>query len=140
LGATTHVATTPAQLVRATEIAGLHYLISVPAIACTLVSLLPGGILPLIPVPTTKTSGPAGWTYKFLFVDFWSEVDPGTFEIRYTVDGYTTPVVGASPVGYQAVQVPGFARVPCDPGDIKVVCSGAGPVLAQVYLGIGGIA
>jgi hypothetical protein len=138
VGAQVHAATTPAQLIPAPEGQHLHYLISVPAIACTLVSLLPGGALPSITVPATKVSGPAGLKYRLLFVDFWSEVDPGTAEIRYTVDGSTTPVVGAAPVGYQALQVPGFARIPCEPGDIKVVCSGAGPVLAQVYLGIGG--
>jgi hypothetical protein len=135
--ATVHAATTPAQLVPVQATYGLHYLISVPAIACTLVSLLPGGALPAIPVP--NISGPAGATYQFLFVDFWAEEDPATAEIRYTVDGQTTPVTGAAPVGKQAWQVPSFERIPCNPNDIQVVCSGAGPVLAQVYLGIGAI-
>ena len=127
--------TTPAQLVRAPTGATLHYLISVPAVAASLVSLLPTGALPEILVP--NVSGPAGATYKFLFIDFWAEADPSAAEIRYTVDGQTTPVTGAAPVGYQALQVPGLSRIPCDPNDVQVVCSGAGPVLAQVYLGIG---
>ncbi len=131
------VRTTPAQLVRAPLSYALHYLISVTNAAQALPLLIPTtAVLPSVPVP--NISGPAGTIYQFTFVDLWSEVDPTTAEIRITVDGQTTPVTGASPVGYQLPQVPNFLRIPCDPNDIKLVCSGAGPVKAGLYLGIGG--
>ncbi len=131
------VRTTPAQLVRAPSTYALHYLISVPAVAASLPTLIPVlGALPQIPTP--NISGPAGSIYKFTFVDLWSEQDPLVAEIRVTVDGQTTPVTGASPVGYQLPQAPNFIRIPCDPTDVNLVCSGAGPVKAGCYLGIGG--
>jgi hypothetical protein len=137
LGATTHVATTPAQLVRVPATYGLHYLLAVPAIAADLPSLIPTtAVLPSIPVP--NVSGPAGTLYTFTFVDLWSEEDSTVAEIRVTVDGQTTPVTGASPIGYQLPQAPGYLRIPCNPADIQLICSGAGPVNAGLYLGIGG--
>ncbi len=130
------VRTTPAQLVRAPSSYALHYLISVTNAAQALPLLIPTtAVLPSIPVP--NISGPAGTIYGFRFVDLWSEQDPLVAEIRVTVDGQTTPVTGASPVGYQLPQAPNFLRVPCDPADVQLVCSGAGPVKAGLYLGIG---
>lgn len=131
------VRTTAASLVRAPTSYALHYLISVTNAAQALPLLIPTtAVLPSIPVP--NISGPAGSIYSFLFVDIWSEADPTVAEIRMTVDGQTAPVTGVSPVGYQLPQAPGYIRVPCNPADIKLICSGAGPVKAQIYLGIGG--
>lgn len=135
MGATSHVAVTPAQLVRAPSSYALHYLITVTNAPATLISLLPGGVLPLIPVP--NISGPAGATYKFLFVDLWSEVDPSSQEVRVTVDGQSTPATGVNPLGYVLVSKPGFTRFPCDPADLQIVSSAAATKV-NVYLGIGG--
>ncbi len=133
------VRTTPAQLVRAPSGNALHYLISVANVAATLSSLIPvTGLLPEIPVP--NISGPAGSVYKFTFIDLWSEEDPLVAEVRATVDGQSVPVVTGAPggpLGYQLPQVPSFLRIPCDPADVQLVCSGAGPVLVNLYLGIG---
>jgi hypothetical protein len=135
LGATTHVATTPAQLVRVPSGYTLHYLITVTNAPATLVSLLPGGVMPLIPVP--NVSGPAGATYKFLFVDAFSEQDPSAAEVRYTVDGQATPAVGVSPLGYVLVGKPSITRIPANPEDISFVANVAS-VKVNIYLGIGG--
>ena len=91
MGAQALMATTPGTLVRAPSSYGLHYRINVTngAGGATLASLLPGGVLPRIPVP--NVSGPAGQIYTFGYVELQAETDPATIAVRYTCDGQTTP-------------------------------------------------
>jgi hypothetical protein len=134
MGAMSHVATIPAQLVRAPSGFGLYQRITVGNAAASLISLLSGGVLPVIPVP--NISGPAGLLYSIKYVDLQAETDPLTTIVRYTDDGQTVPT---STLGFV---VPGgnspFLRIPCDPQDIQLISAG-GNVMVQVRLGIMGV-
>ena len=132
MGAQSTVATHPAQLVRAPVGFGLYYRITVTGTAATLPSLLPGGVLPTIPV--SNISGPAGLVYAFKFVDLQSETDPSTVTVRYTDDGQTTPT---ATLGFVVPGGASFVRIPCDAQDIKLISTGAN-VNIQVKLGIMG--
>ena len=133
MGAESHVAVMPAQLVRAPAGFGLYYRITVTAVAATLPSLLPGGVLPSIPPP--NISGPAGSVYSFKFTDLQSETDPATITVRYTDDGQTAPT---STLGFVVPGGASFIRIPCDAQDIQLISTGA-DVKVQVKLGIMGI-
>lgn len=133
MGAQSHVATYPAQLVRAPAGFGLYYRITVTNVAATLPSLLPGGVLPAI--PPTNISGPAGTVYAFKFVDLQSETDPSTITVRYTDDGQTVPT---STLGFVVPGGASFIRIPCDAQDIRLISTGA-DVKVQVKLGIMGL-
>ena len=126
-------ATMPAQLVRAPGGFGLYFRLTVTNVAASLVSLLPGGVLPSIPVP--GISGPAGLVYAFKFTDLQSETDPAATAVRYTDDGQTTPTAA---LGFVVPGQPAFLRIPCDPQDIQLISTGAN-VQVQVKLGIMGI-
>lgn len=132
MGASTHVAVMPAQLVRAPTGFGLYQRITVTNAAATLPSLLAGGVLPTIPV--ANISGPAGLNYAFKFVDLQSETDPATITVRYTDDGQTTPT---ATLGFVVPGGASFVRIPCDAQDIKLISTGAN-VNIQVKLGIMG--
>jgi hypothetical protein len=127
------VTTTPAPLTEVPAGSTLHYRIAVTNAAVTLASLLTGGVVPTIIVPTTKISPQSMLTYKFGFVDLQSEVDPSVVAIRCTFDGQTTPT---DTLGFLVPVQPAFLRIPVDPSMIKVKGSGAGPTAVQVYLGI----
>ena len=127
------VATTPAPLTTAPSGSTLHYRIAVTNVAATLESLLTGGVIPRILVPTTRVSPQSILTYKFGFVDLQSETDPGTTQIRVTYDGQTAPT---STLGFVIPGQPGIMRAPVDPSNIKIIGSAAGPTYVQVYLGI----
>lgn len=129
------VGTQPAQLVRAPSSYGLYFRLSVTNVAATLVSLLPNGVLPTIPVP--NQSGPAGNNFVFKGVKLSSETDPGTTVIRYTDDGQTTPVIGTN-LGFVVPGQPNQVVIMADPQDIKLVAAVAGPTFVQCYLIIGG--
>lgn len=133
MGAQSHVATYPAQLVRAPAGFGLYYRITVTAVAASLPSLLPGGNLPAIPV--ANISGPAGLVYAFKFVDLQSETDPATITVRYTDDGQTVPT---ATLGFVIPGGASFVRIPCDAQDIQLISAGA-DVKVQVKLGILGV-
>jgi hypothetical protein len=133
LGTTTHVATMPAQLVRAPAGFGLYFRVLVPGAGATLVSLLPGGVLPTIPV--ANISGPAGLKYAFKFVDLQSEADPAAVAIRYTDDGQTA---ATATLGFVVPGQPAFVRIPCDAQDIYLISTGADQNI-QVKLGIMGV-
>lgn len=135
MGAQSHVATYPAQLVRAPTGFGLYYRITVTNAAggATLPSLLPGGVLPAIPV--ANISGPAGLVYAFKFVDLQSETDPATITVRYTDDGQTAPT---ATLGFVVPAGASFVRIPADAQDIKLISTGA-DVKVQVKLGILGV-
>lgn len=135
MGAQQHVATTPAQLVRAPTGYGLYQRITVTNAAATLVSLLTGGVLPIIPV--ANISGPAGLNYAFKFVDLQPETDPLSVAVRYTDDGQTTPTATLGFVVSYGLSG-GWLRIPADPQDIKLISTGAN-VNIQVRLGIGGV-
>lgn len=132
MGAREVVAVIPAQLVRAPAGYGLYYRITVTNVAATLPSLLPGGVLPTIPMP--NVSGPAGLVYSFKFVDLQSETDPSTIGVRYTDDGQTVPT---GTLGFLVPGGAGFVRIPCDAQDIQLISTGA-DVKVQVKLGIFG--
>lgn len=132
MGAQSHVAVYPAQLVRAPSGFGLYYRITVTNVAATLPSLLPGGVLPTIPV--ANISGPAGLVYAFKFVDLQSETDPSVITVRYTDDGQTVPT---STLGFVVPAGASFVRIPCDAQDIQLISAGA-DVKVQVKLGIMG--
>ena len=129
MGAMEHVATVPAQLVRAPTAFGLYFRLTVTNVAASLVSLLPGGVLPAIPPP--NISGPAGSVYAFKFIDLQSETDPGTTIVRYTDDGQTTPVIGVN-LGFVIPGGASFVRIPCDPQDIQLISAGSRPDLRPV--------
>jgi len=133
MGAHTHVAVTPAQLVRAPAGFSLYDRITVTGVAATLESLLTGGALPKIPVP--NVSGPAGSVYAFKFVDLCAETDPAAVKVRYTDDGQTAPT---ATLGFVIPQEPAFVRIPADAQDIRLISAGA-DVKVQVKLGISGI-
>jgi hypothetical protein len=133
MGTQSHVATMPAQLVRAPTGYGLYYRITVTGVAATLPSLLPGGVLPTIPV--ANLSGPGGTVYAFKFVDLQSETDPTSITVRYTDDGQTVPT---GTLGFVLPSGAGFIRIPCDPQDIQLISAGA-DVKVQVKLGIMGL-
>lgn len=135
MGAQSHVATYPAQLVRAPSGFGLYFRIAVTNVAASLPSLLPGGTLPAIPPP--NISGPAGSVYAFKFVDLQAETDPslGGPYVRYTDDGQTAPT---ATLGFVVPGQPGFLRIPCDAQDVQLISTGAN-VNVQVKLGILGI-
>ena len=127
------VATTPAQLVRSTVGFGLYFRITVTNVAANLVSLLPGGALPRIPM--NPGSGDAPKFYAFKFVDMWSETDPAAVKVRFTDDGQTIPT---ATLGRVVPLEPSFVRSPCDAQDVKLISAGAN-VNIQCYLGIGGL-
>ena len=132
MGAQSHVATYPAQLVRAPTGFGLYQRITVTNVAATLPALLAGGVLPTIPV--ANISGPAGLVYAFKFVDLQSETDPATVAVRYTDDGQTVPT---ATIGFLVPGGASFVRIPCDAQDVKLISTGAN-VNIQVKLGIMG--
>ena len=127
------VAVTPAPLTTTPAGSTLHYRIAVTNAAATLASLLTGGVIPRILVPTTRVSPQSILTYKFGFVDLQSETDPSTTSIRITYDGQTTPT---DTLGFVVPAQPSFLRVPVDPSNIQLKASAAGPTYVQVYLGI----
>lgn len=130
MGATATVATTPATLVLAPSSYGLHQVVTIPGgAAVTLVSLLSGGALPVIP---PNPSSPAGSRFTFGFVDI--QVDDPTIPVRVTYDSQTAPT---ATVGFVAASTPAFTRYPVHPSAIQVISTGAA-VTAQVYLGITG--
>ena len=133
MGAQSHVATYPAQLVRAPAGFGLYFRIKVTNVAATLPSLLPGGQLPSIPPP--NVSGPAGSVYAFKFIDLQSETDPATVTIRYTDDGQTTPT---ATLGFVVPGGASFIRIPADAQDVSLISAGA-DTFVQCKLGILGI-
>lgn len=138
MGAQSHTATYPAQLVRAPAGFTLYFRLQVPNTVggVTLPSLLPGGVLPSI--PPANISGPAGTLYAFKFVDLQSETDPATITVRYTDDGQTAPVGGDTPLGFVVPGGASFVRIPCDAQDIKLISMGA-DVFVQCKLGILGL-
>jgi hypothetical protein len=119
--------------VRAPAGFGLYFRITVTNVAATLPSLLPGGVLPAIPV--ANVSGPAGLVYSLKFVDLQSETDPATIAVRYTDDGQTVPT---STLGFVVPGGASFVRIPCDVQDVKLISTGAN-VSVQVKLGILGV-
>lgn len=133
MGAMSHVATVPAQLVRAPSGFGLYFRLTVTNAAASLPSLLPGGVLPAI--PPGNISGPAGSLYAFKFVDLQSETDPSSVTVRYTDDGQTTPT---STLGFVVPGGASFIRIPCDAQDIQLISTGVN-VFVQCKLGIMGI-
>ena len=126
------VRTLPASLVRAPVGFGLYQRILATTPATTLVSLLAGGVLPVIPIP--NISGPAGLNYAFGYVDLQSETDPITITVRYTDDGQTAPT---ATLGFVVPSGMNWVRIPCHPSDIKL-CSAGADVQIQVRLGIVG--
>jgi hypothetical protein len=134
VGAQSTVSTIPAQLVRCPAGSVLYFRIAVTGAAATLLSFLPGGVLPTIPV--LNVSGPAGTNYAFKFTDLQSETDPATAAVRYTDDGQTVP---SATLGFIVPGGASFVRIPCDPQDIKLFSVGGGTVNIQVKLGIMGL-
>ena len=105
----------PAQIVRAPTGSVLYFRIAVPNAVASLVSLLPSGILPLIPV--ANTTGPGGNAYVFRMVQLQSETDPGTAQVRYTADGQTVP---SATLGFVVPGQPAMVTIPADPRDISL--------------------
>lgn len=134
MGAQVHAAVQPAQLVRAPASTSLYARLSVDNVARSLVSLLPGGVLPTLTVP--NISGPAGTTYAIKGVVLGSETDPSTAKIRITADGQTAPT---ATLGSLVPVEPSERRIMCDPQDIQIIGSVAGPTFVQCYLIIGGM-
>lgn len=136
MGAQVHAAVQPATLVRAPASTSLYARLSVTNSAASLISLLPGGILPSLPVP--NQSGPAGTQYVIRGVWLQSETAVGTAVIRYTADGQTTPT---ATLGQQVndLSMNGPTRIYCDPADIQLIGSVAGPTFVQCYLVIGAV-
>lgn len=129
MGATTHVATSPAQLVRAPANSSLYQLITVTnAAAATLTSLLAGAVIPTIAVPNHPNK-----KYTINYVDLQADIDPLTIAVRYTDDGQTAPT---ATLGFV---LPGgnstWVRIPTSPDDIQLISTG-GDVTVQVRLGI----
>lgn len=126
------VRTLPASLTRAPTGYGLYQRVLATTPATTLVSLLSGGVLPVIPVP--NISGPAGLVYAYGYVDLQSESDPLTVTVRYTDDGQTAPT---ATLGFVIPGGASWVRIPCHPDDIQL-CSAGADTQIQVRLGIVG--
>jgi hypothetical protein len=131
MGAQASVTSQPHQLVRAPATFTLYFRLSVTNVAATLVSLLTNGALPIIPVP--NVSGPAGQRFAIKGVWLQSETALGTAQIRYTADGQTVPTATLGmPVNDPSHSNP--TQIYCDPEDIQLIGSVAGPTFVQCYL------
>lgn len=114
----------------------LHYRIAVPAAGpVTLASLLPGGVLPAIPVPDLVAGGTSSSNYVLGFVDFANEVDPSVSAVRVTEDLQSVPQIAPTPLGRMVPKEPFFLRVPTDPANIQLIAAN-NPTYVQVYMGI----
>lgn len=131
MGAQVHAAVQPATLVRAPASTSLYARLPVTNTASSLISLLPSSVLPTLTVPNMNIA--SGSTYVIRGVWLQSETALATAVIRYTADGQTVPT---STLGLQVndlnAQVP--TQIYCDPADIQLIGSIAGPTFVQCYL------
>ncbi len=130
--AQSHVATQPAQTTRAPSGSVLWFRLAVTGAAASLVSYLPGGVLPTILVP--NMTGPALNKFAFKGVKLQSEIDPGVTIVRYTDDGQAVP---SAILGGVVPGQPNQITLMCDPQDVQLFAT-AGTVNVQCCLIIGG--